>query len=46
MFQVKHMETGRIYTVYAVSGVLFLVRDKDHWEWLGMSECRPWGKSE
>lgn len=43
MFQVRCRKTGGIYTVYAVSGTLFLVWDDEdeHWAWRDMSRFKP-----
>lgn len=45
MFKVKSRYNGYVYTVYAVSGSLFLVWDDSiedgHWEWKDMERYRP-----
>lgn len=45
MFKVKSRFNGHVYTVYAVSGSLFLVWDDstedEHWEWKDMERFRP-----
>lgn len=45
MFQVKSIYNGHVYTVYAVSGSLFLVwndgTEEEHWEWMDMDRFRP-----
>lgn len=43
MFKVFHKGTGRVYTVYAVNGLHFMVWDARGaiWVWLPMEECEP-----
>ena len=40
MFLVKHKETGELHTVYAVSGLSFLVYD-GVWRWVEMKDFVP-----
>lgn len=43
MFEVAHKGTGKVITVYAVSGMLFLVYDPDEelWGYVPMDDYRP-----
>lgn len=45
MFKVESRFNGHVYTVYAVSGSLFLVwndsTENERWEWAHMEEFRP-----
>lgn len=45
MFKVKSIYNGHVYTVYAVSGSLFLVwndgTEDEHWEWMDMDRFKP-----
>ena len=43
MFKIYHKVSKRIYTVYAVAGVRFVVwePEKQLWLWLPMTECEP-----
>jgi len=42
MFKVKSIFNGHTYTVYAVSGALFLIwNDDEHWEWVLMEKFKP-----
>ena len=43
MFKVFHKGAGRVYTVYAVNGLRFMVWDAtgNTWAWLPMEECEP-----
>ena len=45
MFKVKNVGNGKCYTVYAVSGLLFLIwndsTEDGHWEWLPMERFKP-----
>lgn len=45
MFEAVHMESRRVYRVYAVEGTMFLIyiEDKDdpRWEWRDMTEFKP-----
>lgn len=43
MFSVYHKDSGKVYTVYAVNGLLLIVWDAEarHWSWLPISECEP-----
>ena len=43
MFQVTDKQTGKVHTVYAVSGLFFLVYDGE-WLWISMDNCVPVGK--
>lgn len=40
MFLVKHKETGELHTVYAVSGLFFLVYNGG-WNWVDMKDFAP-----
>ena len=45
MFDVQHVETKKIYRVYAVEGTLFLIYIEEpqdcRWEWRDMTEFKP-----
>lgn len=45
MFKVKSIFNGHVYTVYAVSGGLFLVwndsTEDERWEWIDMEQFKP-----
>lgn len=45
MFTVESIFNGHVYTVYAVSGTMFLVwndaTEEEHWEWIDMDRVRP-----
>ena len=48
MFKAKHIQNGKVYTVYAVMGSLFLVwgclPGEEGWNWLPMELFRPEGE--
>lgn len=43
MFKVFHKVSNRVYTVYGINGVRFVVWDPQEqlWLWLEMTECEP-----
>ena len=44
MFKVKSWETGAVYTVYGINGLMFLLYDEDSKQWVykGMEEFEPY----
>lgn len=51
MFRVRHKATGDIHTVYAVTGVRFLIwvdlpHGEEHWTWVDMGDCVPLKEGE
>lgn len=47
MFQVELL-SGGVFTVYAVQpeGEIFLIYRDNAWEWIDMTECRPYRYSQ
>lgn len=47
MFKVRDVGTGRVHTVYAVNGCLFLIfidGELPRWEWRNMDHFEPVGE--